>query len=396
VLNRVKSASLLVLPALFVGVAMTGAPAATATAAATAAPAQLDKVGTTLMETHGMKMRSTTGQRLFANVFVDRFSWHVNNPEDTDVQVNLGKGREDHNWMFQPVTKKDFSFDLHTGKGRLNAGSSVLGRFGRIDLQLTRRAPSTLRTCGAGVAERTTPITVRGTFRFRSHTLGARIPWGAVGSRTTVIRFTGHNDIVTQYGNPANACFNPPQTCADAVGRGWNGPGGARGLLEAGTFRAHGKNHGFFEGFQDHTVRGDDADRLDFDFVPATIPDIETSPAGEAVTVSGKDQPGVRGSAKLASVGAATTRSPKCDGGTVSEQTWKASYTNGPKPLTLTENIGTGFIQKNSRRRADIFITTPGTQPASMRALRPAMAGPRAARQHEIRRTTPAQWRAHN
>jgi hypothetical protein len=394
VLSRLKSASLLVLPALFVGVAMTGVPAATATAAA--APAQLDKVGTTFLDTHGMKMRSTTGQHLFADVFVDRFSFHDKRQRDTDVQVILGKGREDHNWMFSRLTKKDFSFDLNSGKGRLLAGSKVLGKFGSIDLQLTRRAPSTLRTCGAGVAERTTPITVRGTFRFRSHTAGARIPWGNVGSSTGVRKFTGHNDIITQYGNPANACFNPPQPCASAVGRGWDGPGGRRGFISAGSFMANGKNHGFLNGIQDRFLHGVDADRLDFVFLPTTHPDVETSPAGESVAVSGKDQPGARGSAKLASVGAATTQTLKCDGGTVSQQTWKASYTNGAKPFSLTENIGSGFIQPNSTRRADITITSAGTQPASMRALRPAMAGPRAARQHEVRRSTLAQWRAQN
>jgi hypothetical protein len=395
VLNRLKAASLLVLPALFVGVAMTGVPAATA--GAPAAPAHLDKVGTTFMETHGIKMRSTTGQHLFADVFVDRFSFHDSGPQDTDVQVILGKGREDHNWMFEGLTKKDFSFDLHSGKGRLRAGTKVLGKLGSIDLQLTRRAPSTLRTCGAGVAERTTPITVRGTFIFRSHTAGARIPWGDVGSSTRVMKFTGHNDIVTQYGNPANVCFNPRQNCARAVGSDWDGPGGKRGTISAGSFMANGKHHGFLNGFADRPVHGvNDANRLDFVFLPATNPEVESSPAGETATVTGKDQGGARGSAKLASVGPATTRTPKCDGGTVSEQTWKASYTNGAKPFTLTENIGSGFIQPNSTRRADIMITTPGTQPTSMRALRPAMAGPLAARQHEIRRTTLAAWRARN
>jgi hypothetical protein len=211
------------------------------------------------------------------------------------------------------------------------------------------------------------------------------------------MKFTGHNDIVTQYGNPNNACFFPPPTCASAIGSGWDGPGGKRGFISAGSFKANGKSHGFLNGFQDRLVHGaDNADRLDFVFLPASNPGVQSSPAGETATVSGKDQGGARGSAKLASVGAATTRTRKCDSGTFTEQTWKASYTNGAKPFTLTENIGSGFIQPNSSRRADITITTSGTQPTSARALRPAMAGPLAARQHEIRRTTIAAWRAQN
>jgi hypothetical protein len=38
------------------------------------------------------------------------------------------------------------------------------------------------------------------------------------------------------------------------------------------------------------------------------------------------------------------------------DQLWQASYTNGTTPLTLSEEVGRAFAQRNSANGADIFI----------------------------------------
>jgi hypothetical protein len=389
VLTRVKAASLLAVPALLLGVAATNVPAATAGAPARA---HLDKVGSTFLETHGMWLRSTTGKRIFTDVFVDRFSWREH-PAFEDMQVDLGRGHENHLWDFDLNGQKNFSFDVTTGKGRLTAGTAVMGGFGRINLRLTRRGTPSMRSCGAGLAENITPVRIRGTFAFKTHTSGAAVPWGSLGGHDKVMTLTGRNTVITDYGNPANACFNPPSTCASQTG--WNGPGGVHGLIVGSSFVSNGKQRGFLDAFTTHTLRGARGPQRDDDvFRSFPAPTIVTSPTGESVAVVSKDRHGVSGSASLASVGPVKTRHRTCDGGTMKDQSWQASYTNGTTPLTLREEVGRALTQRNSANGADIFIDSVGTQPASIGDRRPAVAGPLAVRQHEIRRTTIAAWNA--
>jgi hypothetical protein len=105
--------------------------------------------------------------RIFTDVFVDRFPWREH-PAFTDLQVDLGKGHENHNRDFDPFPSKDFSFDLSTGRGRLVAGSGEMGQFGHLDLRLTSRGTTTRMSGGAGVAKVTPPVKIQGAFDFNT------------------------------------------------------------------------------------------------------------------------------------------------------------------------------------------------------------------------------------
>jgi hypothetical protein len=371
---------------------VTGVPAATATAAAPRlASAHLDKVGSTDLDTATIRLRSSTGQRLFAVVFVDRFSWHVKHPL-SDVQMILGQRDEGHNWLFG-LAERNFAFHLGSGHGRLVAKSAKLGTFGRLDLALTSRGTSTLRSCGGGVAERITPVKVTGTFVFHSHTSGARVPWGSVGKRHKVMRFKGRNVIDTKYGSPNNACFNPPPPCVSNVS--WDSFGHGE-FFQADSFVNRGKRHGFLIGDNDRSVGGPGGpDRSDTVFAPFPVPKaVATGDGGESVAVVSKGRHGVTGSATLTSVGDSQTSQEPCKGSSLTEQSWNASYANGSTPLTLSEDIGGPLRQPNSASGASIFIDSVNTQPASTPAASPASTGFRPVTAREIRRTTLAQWRA--
>jgi hypothetical protein len=386
-ISRVKAASLVAVPALLLLAVVTGAPAATAGAPARA---HLDKIGSTFLQTTFMRMRSSNGQRLFAEVFVDRFSWHVKRPF-TDVQVILGKHDESHNWLFG-LPEKNFAFHLGSGHGGLVAGSKNLDKFGRLDLALTSRGKSTLRTCAAGAAERITPVKVTGTFVFHSHTAGTKVPWGSVGKRRKVMTFKGRNIIDTDYGSPTNACFNPPPPCSSDVS--WSSIGRGQDF-EGADFVNNGKHHGFLIGDNFSSVGGRNGpERSDTVFAPFPVPKaVASGTGGESVAVVSKGRHGVSGSATLTSVGDPRSSQQACTGGSLTEQSWTASYTNGKTPLTLSEDIGGRMTLPNSANAA-IFIDSVNTQPASTPAATPASSGPRPAAAREIRRTTIAQWNA--
>jgi hypothetical protein len=354
------------------------------------APA-LKPAGATYLSTHGMWLRSTTGLRIFVSVFVDRYSWG-RSPDETIVEVDLGKGDENHNWGFENgFPNRHFSFSRATGRGRLLVGSPVMGKFGRIDLNLAEHGPTTRTSCGGGVAKDLTPVTVRGQFRFNSRSAGPH-RWGALGALRRVTTFTGRNVIETDYGSPNNACFDLPDTCTSDAN--WAVAGGD-GVLNADSYVENGKRHGYLAGFGFKNVGGPTGpERDDFVIHAFPVPHVVTSSSGESVTAVSQGRPGVIGSATLASVGAAKTYTDKCSGGTISNRVWHASYTNGDIPLELTENIGAGFVGRNSAHGAYIGIGTVATQPAFETAARPAFSGPAGARAHEIRRTTLAQWRA--
>jgi hypothetical protein len=386
-ITRVKAASLLAVPALLVGVAVTGAPAATAGAPARA---HLDKIGSTFLQTNFMRMRSSNGQRLFAEVFVDRFSWHIKHPF-TDVQVIVGKQDESHNWLFG-LSEKNFAFHLGSGHGRLVAGFRTLDKFGRLDLAVTSRGTSTLRSCGAGVAERITPVKVTGTFIFHSHTSRARVPWGSVGKRRKAVTFKGRNIIDTDYGSPDNACFELPPPCTSDVN--WSSFSHGQDL-EGQDFVNNGKHHGFLIGDNFSSVGGRNGpERSDTVFAPFPVPKaVASGTGGESVAVVSKGLHGVTGSATLTSVGEAQTSKEACVGGSLTDQSWNATYTNGSTPLTVGEDIGGPISQPNSASAA-IFIDSVNTQPASAPAAMPVSAARRPVTAREIRRTTIAAWRA--
>jgi hypothetical protein len=387
VVNRLRIALSL---AVVLGLAGVVAAAAPATAARPSGITKLDHVGTTFFRVHGMWMRSTTGERVFVSVFVDRYSWG-RGPDLNDVQVDMGKGDENHLWFFDDLAQKDFAFSLKRGVGSLRAGSAVLGRFGRMQLQLKRRGATKLTACGAGVASAVTPVTVTGRFRFTTHSTGAH-PWGSFGRTGKVIRFRGFNHVTTEYGNPNNSCFTPPEPCASDAG--WSGPAGVHGVLSGDSYIDKGKRHGEIVGFDDRSVRGADADRTDFVFHRLPVPDVVQSDAGASVAVASHGQRGVTGAASMTSVGSPKALTQKCAGGTLSGQVWHASYTNGVTPLTLSEDIGGGFTHRDSAASADIFVESVSSQPASARPPGLVTAGPLAAREHLIRLTTLAQWRA--
>jgi hypothetical protein len=387
-ISRVKVASLLAIPALFLGVAVTGSPAATAAAPARA---HLDKVGSTNLKTTTIRLRSSTGQRLFAEIFVDRFSWHVKHPRP-DVQVALAKRGESHSWQFE-LHKQTFAFHLASGHGRLVAGSKKLDKFGNLDLTLTSRGASTLRSCGAGVAERITPVKVTGRFVFRSHTSGAKVPWGSVGNNRKTVRFKGRNIIDTDYGNPNNACFNPPARCASDVH--WFSFRHQQ-ILQADSFVKNGKRHGFLIGENSRKVGGHSGpERSDTVFAPFPVPKaVATGDGGESVAVVSNGRHGVTGSATLTSVGDPQVSKEACKGGSLTARDWPATYTNGSTPLTLSEDIGGPLTQPNEANGAGITIDSFPSQPASTQAAMPSSTGFRTAMAREIRRTTLAQWRA--
>jgi hypothetical protein len=387
VVNRL--AAVLVIALLSLGMVAAPAPAFPLQRHAVAR----DHVGATYLDTHGIRLRSTTGKRLSVAVFVDRFSWG-SGPTDTAVEVIVQRGHESHNWMFDldfPNHGHHFRFNLKTGRGELVTDRKTMSGFGRIDLQLTEHGRTSTTSCGGGRGSSVVPVRVKGTFRFATHSHGAN-SWGSVGSLHKPITFRGHDDITTDYGNPNSSCFLP-NPCA--AGNGW---AAARGL-NGGSYVEHGKRHGYLGLFMFKSVgRNHGIQRVDDMNWSTSPPTFTTTPAGPTFTVKTAHlKGGATGSATLTSVKAKKPDTEKCDGGEISEQAWTASYTNGARPLTVTEDIGGAITAKDSPNQGFLYVDTvaSGKTPAvATPASAPVSADPNTVRSHVIRLTTLAEWRS--
>jgi len=118
---------------------------------------------------------------------------------------HIRRGLEIHDWMFTPQAHL-LRYDRDRGTGRIDISSTSSRGFAEIHLHLRKNGPWTAESCVSGSAH-DSPVTVRGTAVFWTHTSGRR-PWGRVGHPTTPLEVSasGHvrafDNCVAEPGDP--------------------------------------------------------------------------------------------------------------------------------------------------------------------------------------------------
>jgi hypothetical protein len=360
VLNPVKAAVLTV-PAVVLGLAVVGSPVP-AVAMPQQQPAARPPAGATYLLTSAIPMTSSSGRHLSVQVFVQRLTWKRHHPS-TSVQVLVHKAHEGQNWSFH-LASSHFVFHRHTGRGHLVAESKALGHFGRINLRISSTGSVITSTCpNSPDTDRDTAVKVAGTFSFDTDS-GKAGTLGKLGSRTRTTTFAGRSQLDTEFGAPGTGCFDRArQLCGPQVHG--NSPS-VDVVVSAGWVMRHGSRHGSIQG-QRLTRLHSPAHSMRFDFVsrPAPVPQLRVTGDKAVMTIRSGGRPGLKGSATLASTSRFGSQTRSCQsGGSLAVTSWRASYTNGHRPLTLTCDLGGPITVKDAKHGGFIERDVPEPAPA--------------------------------
>jgi hypothetical protein len=323
-----------------VGLAISAAPTAAGAAAATR-PAS-----GTLLTSSNLALTSSTGRKLTAQILAERFR---DDDNDTDFSVVLSdRAGEDHQWQLQ-VDDSAFAYDASTGRGTVKLRPAEINPLGTVDLAITSRGAVTTHTCPNGDSWSRRDVTLRGTFRFASHSTA----WGQVGSQNRPVTFAGSSEIQTDFGG-GESCFFPSGngTCRGDIS--WDGPFNSPAILVGEFARRHGRWNDLIAFDREHSL-DKPANTVRDDFATAEIhaaPVLTSAIDGSTTLAIRAGHSGlITGSAVLNSVGPEVTKTSLCRGG--STKTWTASYTNGADPLTAHLDIGGTLRLRNDATGAD-------------------------------------------
>jgi hypothetical protein len=317
--------------------------------------------GATYLLTSSIPMTSSSGRHLLVQIFVQRLTWKRRHPS-TSLQVLVSRGHDGQNWSFD-LASSHFGFHQQSGSGHLVAESKALGHFGRIDLRLSSTGSVSTSSCpNSPDTDRDTAVKVAGTFSFNTDS-GKAGSLGTLGSRTTTTTFTGRSQVDTEFGDPGTGCFDRARQSCGSQLHG-NSPS-VDIVVSAGWVRRHGARHGFIRG-QRMTRLHSPAHSMRFDFAarPAPVPQLRRS-AGQAVmTIRSGGRPGLTGSATLTSTSRLRSQTRPCQSGSLDVASWRASYTNGHRPLALTSDLGGPITVSDAKHGGFIERDVPGAAPA--------------------------------
>jgi hypothetical protein len=357
--NPVK-ATVLTLPAVVLGLAVVSLPVTAVAMPQHPAVAQ-QPAGATYLLTSSIPMTSSSGRHLSVQIFVQRLTWKRRHPS-TSLQVLVSRGHDGQNWTFD-LASSHFVLHRQTGSGHLVAESKALGHFGRISLRLTSTGSvSTSRCPNSPDTDRDTAVKVAGTFSFDTDS-GKAGSLGKLGSRTTTTTFTGRSHVDTEFGDPGTGCFDRArQSCGSQLDA--NSPSADVTIL-AGWVKRHGARHGFIRGQRmTHLHAPAHSTRFDFASRPAPVPRLRRNAGKAVMTIRSGGRAGLTGSATLASTSQLRRQTRACRGVSLAETSWRASYTNGHRPLALASDLGGPITVSDAKHGGFIERDVPGAAPA--------------------------------
>jgi hypothetical protein len=294
-----------------------------------------------------IRFTSTTGRTLVGELFVTRTQY--GSDYQTSLQVSIGdRAGEFHTWALD-VSNSTFTFRASTGRGSVRTKAAQVDPFGTVSLTIKPRGKPLVHDCAAGNSWTRQTVTITGTFLFNTQST----KWGSVGSRHHMTTFKGKSRVETDYGDIDANCFNNSvHPCAGGVS--WQSPNGQNGGFSESYMRLRNKWRSNILFFNDESLsKPVNAERFDDVAIVSKPPVLVSRPNGaKVVRVHAPGKGLITGSARLVSVAPAQTTTLDCSGG--STRTWKASYTNGTKPLTVHLDIGGAVTVRNHAAGASI------------------------------------------